>query len=216
MVSGWALAVAGLAWLIVLAAAWRNRHLCTRWLAFPPALLAFGALIVIVIGVVIPAEFEYSRVELDAVASQALSHPPGWSENYGFDGPRQVGSLEVSSVTHRDDGVVVVGDADSGLFFQMSGWAYSPPGPPKFNPGVRGKPPRRAMVFVPIRAVTAYRPAKFRGPPHNAGKIRQIHLHVAHSGNGGCPVVPHGCTAEGQILPGTKMSRLSEVDVRFI
>lgn len=138
LAAGWAIAITGLAWLIAVIAAWRNRRLRTRWLAVPPALLTIGALVVLVVGIVIPAGFEHSRAELDAVASQALSHPPGWSENYGHDDPRQVGDLDVSSVAHREDGVVIVSDADSGLFFRMSGWAYSPPGPPTFDPGVRG------------------------------------------------------------------------------
>lgn len=101
-------------------------------------LLSVCALVVVVLVVVLPSGFDTSRVDLDEVATQARSHPPGWSENYGQENPRQVGALEVWSVSHRDDGVVLVSDADSGLFFHMSGWAYSPQGPPTFNPGFRG------------------------------------------------------------------------------
>lgn len=137
LASGWALAIAGLAWLIAVVAAWRKRHLRTRWLAVPPALLAIGVLVVVAIGVIFPAGFDTSRAELDAVVTQARSHPPGWSENYQYDDPRQVGNLDVWSVSHREDGVVVVSDADSGLFFYMSGWAHSPQGPPTFEPGVK-------------------------------------------------------------------------------
>ena len=86
----------------------------------------------------IPEEFDASRAELDGMVAQARSYPPGWSENYGYDDPRRVGNVEVGSVFHRADGVVVVSDADSGLFFQMSGWAHSPEGPPTFDPGVKG------------------------------------------------------------------------------
>lgn len=136
LVSQWALAITGLAWLIAVVAAWRKRHLRTRWLVVPPALLAIGVLIVVVIGIVLPAGFDTSRAELDAVVNQTRLHPPGWSENYHYD-PRQVGNLEVWSVSHREDGVVVVSDADSGLFFRMSGWAHSPQGPPTFEPGVK-------------------------------------------------------------------------------
>lgn len=138
VVSGYALAIAGLAWLIALVAAWRKRHLRTRWLAAPPALLAVGVLAAVAIGLAISEGFDESRPELDAVAAQARSHPPGWSENYGYDDPRHVGNMDVGSVLHREDGVVVVSNADSGLFFQMSGWAHSPEGPPTFDPGVRG------------------------------------------------------------------------------
>lgn len=137
LASGWALAIAGLAWLIAVVAAWRKRHLRTRWLAVPPALLAIGVLVVVAIGVILPAGFDTSRTELDAMVTQARSHPPGWSENYHYDNPRQVGNLEVWSVSHREDGVVVVSDADSGLFFYMSGWAHSPHSPPTFEPGVK-------------------------------------------------------------------------------
>lgn len=121
LVSGWALAIAGLVWLIAVVAAWRKRHLRTRWLAVPPALLAIGVPVVVAIGVILPAGFDTSRTELEAVVAQARSHPPGWSENYHYDNPRQVGNLDVWSVSHREDGVVVVSDADSGLFFHMSG-----------------------------------------------------------------------------------------------
>lgn len=137
LVFGWALGIVGLAWLIAVVAAWRKRHPRTRWLAVPPALLTIGELAVVAISVVRPAGVESSRVELDAVARQALSHPPGWSENYGHDDPRRVGNLDLGSVLHRDDGVVELSDADSGLFFQMSGWAHSPQGPPTFDPGFK-------------------------------------------------------------------------------
>ena len=90
------------------------------------------------IGAVVPRGFVSSRSELDAVVAQARAHAPGWSQVYDFDSPRRVGHLEVGSVSHRDDGTVVLHDADSGFFFHVSGWAHSPQGPPAFDPGVRG------------------------------------------------------------------------------
>lgn len=39
---------------------------------------------------------------------------------------------------HREDGVVVISDADAGIFFHVSGWAHSPQGSPDFDPGARG------------------------------------------------------------------------------
>lgn len=139
MLAGWALAIAGFVWLVALIVAWRKRPLRTRWLVVPPGLLAVGAVMVLVIGMAVPTGFESSRSELDDVAAQVRSHPPGWSDaSYRADNSRQVGHLDVGSVSHREDGVVVVSDADSGFFFHMSGWAHAPEGPPTFDPGVRG------------------------------------------------------------------------------
>ena len=36
VLSGWAVAITGLAWLVAMLVAWRKRHLRTRWLAIPP------------------------------------------------------------------------------------------------------------------------------------------------------------------------------------
>lgn len=139
VLSGWAVAITGLAWLVAMLVAWRKRHLRTRWLAIPPGLVALGAVTLLALGSLVPGGFDSSRTEFDAVASQARSHHPGWSENYHQSGsPRRVGNVEIDSVSHREDGVVVVSDADSGVFFHMSGWAQSPDGPPTFDPGVRG------------------------------------------------------------------------------
>lgn len=138
ILAGWALGLAGLIWLIAVLVAWRKRHLRTRWLAVPPVLVVLGAAAVVMIGVIAPDVFESSRPDLDAVAAEARSHPPGWYESYDYETPRQVGDVDVGSVSHRDDGVVVIRDADSGAFFRMSGWAHSPQGPPTFEPGVQG------------------------------------------------------------------------------
>ncbi|WP_295648330.1 hypothetical protein [uncultured Dietzia sp.] len=139
IVSGWALAIAGLIWLVALIIAWWRRPLHTIRLAVPPIVLVVGAAVFVALGTVVPSGFDSSRADLDAVADQARSHHPGWSENYFHSGsPRRVGNLEIDSVSHREDGVVVVSDADSGVFFHMSGWAHSPDGPPTFDPRVRG------------------------------------------------------------------------------
>lgn len=138
VLAGWAVAIIGLVWVIALVVAWWKRQLRTRWLLVSPVLFVAGAAVVFVIGQAAPTGFESSRSELDAVAAQARSHPPGSSEGYDSDGARRVGNLDVGSVFHRDDGVVLVSDADSGIFFHMSGWAHSPEGPPTFDPGVRG------------------------------------------------------------------------------
>lgn len=138
VLAGWAVAIIGLVWVIALVMAWWKRQLRTRWLLVAPILLVAGAAVVFVIGQAAPTGLESSRSELDAVAVQARSHPPGSSEGYDSDGARRVGNLDVGSVFHRDDGVVLVSDADSGIFFHMSGWAHSPEGPPTFDPGVRG------------------------------------------------------------------------------
>lgn len=137
--SGWALAIAGLAWLIVLVVAWRKKHLRTRWLVVPPALVvAAGVIAALAIVVADPPDgFSSSRSEMETVVGEARSHPPGWSALYGFDTPRQVGHVEVWKLSHRDDGVVVVSDADYVFGFQMRGWAHSPQGQPTFDPGVK-------------------------------------------------------------------------------
>ena len=136
--AAWALALAGLVWLIAVLVVWRKRHLRTRWLAVPPVLVVLGAAAVVAIGVIAPAGFDSSRPDLDAVAAEVRSHPTGWSEHYGYESPRRAGHLDVGSVFHREDGVVVISDADAGVFFHVSGWAHSPQGPPDFDPGVRG------------------------------------------------------------------------------
>lgn len=137
--SGWALAIAGLAWLVVLVLAWRKRHLRTRWLFVPPALVvAAGVSAVLLIAVAKPSDgFNSSRSEMEKVVVEVRSHPPGWSELYGFDTPREVGHVEVWQLSHRDDGVVVISDADYVFGFQMRGWAHSPQGQPTFDPGVK-------------------------------------------------------------------------------
>lgn len=137
VLSGWALGLVGLAWLIAAVMAWRRRHLRTRWLAIPPVFGVIGVVAVVAVSLGSPGGFDSSRLELDEVVTQARSHAPGWTEHYGYDEPRRVGSLDVGSVTHREDGVVVVSDADSGAFFRMSGWAHSPQGLPGFDPGVK-------------------------------------------------------------------------------
>lgn len=138
VLAGWTLAIAGLVWLIALVITWWKRPLRAKWFLAAPGLLVVGAAVLLVVGLLAPAGFSSSRAELDAVAAQARSHSPGWSEMYGSDSSRRVGQLDVRSVRHRDDGVVVVGDADSAVFLYMSGWAHSPEGPPTFDPGVRG------------------------------------------------------------------------------
>jgi hypothetical protein len=122
---GWALMIAGLAWLIAVLVAWRFRQLRTWWLGAPPALFVAGVAVVLAIGAAVPKGFDSSRSEMENAVAQARSHPPGWSEHYGFDTPRQVGHVEVWKLSHREDGVVVVSDADFVFGFHMRGWAHS-------------------------------------------------------------------------------------------
>lgn len=95
-----------------------------------------GAIAVVAIGMLVPSGLGTANPELNALVAEARDQPPGWSEGYGVDEPRRIGGLEIGRVTHRDDGVVTVLDADSGFFFHVSGWAHSPDGPPTFEPGV--------------------------------------------------------------------------------
>lgn len=137
VLAGWALAIMGLAWLIVMLAAWRYPHLRSWWLGVPPALFLAGATVVFAIEIAVPDDFDSSRTEMEAAVAQARAHPPGWSELYGFDTPRHVGQVEVWKLSHREDGVIVVEDANDAFGFHMSGWAHSPQGPPTFEPGVK-------------------------------------------------------------------------------
>lgn len=91
----------------------------------PPALFVAGVAVVLAIGAAVPKGFDSSRSEMENAVAQARSHPPGWSEHYGFDTPRQVGHVEVWKLSHREDGVVVVSDADFVFGFHMRGWAHS-------------------------------------------------------------------------------------------
>ena len=137
VLGGWAVAIAGLAWLTAVLVAWRFRQLRTWWLGVPPGLLVAGVAVVLAIGVAVPDGFDSSRSEMQTAVAQARSHPPGWSELYGFDTPRQVGRVEVWKLSHREDGVVVISDADYVFGFHMRGWAHSLQGPPTFEPGLK-------------------------------------------------------------------------------
>ncbi|MFI8592744.1 hypothetical protein, partial [Dietzia maris] len=81
---GWALMIAGLAWLIAVLVAWRFRQLRTWWLGAPPALFVAGVAVVLAIGAAVPKGFDSSRSEMENAVAQARSHPPGWSEHYGL------------------------------------------------------------------------------------------------------------------------------------
>ncbi|WP_314037020.1 hypothetical protein [Dietzia sp. CH92] len=137
VLASWALMIAGLAWLIAVLVAWRFRQLRTWWLGAPPALFVAGVAVALAIGAAVPKGLDSSRSEMENAVAQARSHPPGWSELYGFDTPRQVGHVEVWKLSHREDGVVVVSDADFVFGFHMRGWAHSLQGPPTFEPGVK-------------------------------------------------------------------------------
>lgn len=132
-----ALAVAGLMWLIPTLLAIRTKRLRTRWIAVPPAIIILGAIAI----AVTPAHgFSTSREQLDQLADTASSHPPGWEERYGITHPVRAGKLDISHLTHREDGVILVGDADRSVMFGFgeSGWARSTDGPPSFQPGIPG------------------------------------------------------------------------------
>lgn len=64
---------------------------------------------------------------------QRLLLAAGWSGLYGFGTPRHVGRVEVWKLSHREDGVVVSGDADFVFGFHVRGWAW----PATFEPGVK-------------------------------------------------------------------------------
>lgn len=130
-----ALVVAGLMWVIPALFALRVKRLRTRWLAVPPAIVLLGA---IALAAIPTPDFSSSRDEIEHLAATASSHPPGWKEHYGFAHPIRAGHLEVRHLTHRDDGVILVGDADMAVAAGDSGWARSPQGPPAFGPGTPG------------------------------------------------------------------------------
>ncbi|MDV8000779.1 hypothetical protein [Rhodococcus sp. IEGM 1408] len=130
-----ALAVAGLMWLIPTLFAIRVRRLRTRWIAVPPAIVILGAIAI----AVIPAhDFYSSQEQLEQLADTTGSHSPGWVEHYGITHPVRAGKLDIRHLTHRDDGVVLVGDADMAVTSGDSGWARSTEGPPTFQPGTPG------------------------------------------------------------------------------
>lgn len=130
-----ALAVAGVMWLIPTLFAIRVRRLRTRWIAVPPAIVILGAIAI----AVIPAhDFYSSQEQLEQLADTAGSHSPGWEEHYGITHPVRAGKLDIRHLTHRDDGVVLVGDADMAVMSVDSGWARSTEGPPTFRPGTPG------------------------------------------------------------------------------
>lgn len=130
-----ALAVAGLMWLIPTLLAIRAKRLRTRWIAVPPAIVFLGAIAIAATPV---QDFSSSKAQLDQLADTASSHPPGWQEHYGTERPLRAGSLDVSGLSHRDDGVILVGDADMAVMFGDSGWARSADGPPTFPMGIPG------------------------------------------------------------------------------
>ena len=123
VMAGWILVPAVVVWSVVAMIARTRRHWRTRWVFAAPSIVVLGAAAVIAGTGLSPQSFSDSRNDLDALAREARSHEPGWSQSY-TDDPRQVGHLEISRVTYDLDGTVQITDADDDGF-EIRGYAHT-------------------------------------------------------------------------------------------
>lgn len=126
--AAYVLVPAGVVWLIGAIASLAGARLRSRSFLAAPAVLVFGAELVIALRFLVPQDFDDSEAELTEFAQEAHSHEEGSYE--AFDQPRTIGHVEVDSVETRPDGIVLLGNADGSAFFTSYFWAYSPDGPP--------------------------------------------------------------------------------------
>lgn len=69
-----------------------------------------------------PDDFSNSRDEFELLSEVVQQKPQGWQERYGFENPRQVGSVEVLSIRHDQSGAIIITDADSSATLFIQGW----------------------------------------------------------------------------------------------
>lgn len=100
--AAYVLVPAGVVWLIGAIASLAGARLRSRWFLAAPAVLVFGAALVIALRFLVPQDFDDSEAELTEFAQEAQSREEGSYES--FDPPRTIGHVEVDSLKHDRPG----------------------------------------------------------------------------------------------------------------